>query len=136
MRRDDERRGDRALVHPFDGPSMMPNSSDAETDERQHRADGIESACGRVLRLRHEEVTGDQRGDPDRDVHPEHRAPREVLEQHATDDRSEGHAETGEARPDGDRPTALPGSRKTFVRIESVDGMISAPPMPISDRAG
>ena len=47
--------------------------------------------------------------DADRDVDPEHRAPREVLEQQAAGDRADGHGETGEAGPDGDRPAPLAG---------------------------
>ena len=76
----------------------------------------------------------DERDERDRDVDPEDRAPPEVVEQQSAGDGSDRHAEPGEAGPDGDRPAPLAGSRKTLARIDSVDGMINAPPMPMNAR--
>ena len=48
--------------------------------------------------------------------------------------RAEGDADAGDAGPDADGLAALRGSGKTLVRIDSVAGMISAPPMPMNAR--
>ena len=69
-----------------------------------------------------------------RDVDQEDRAPPEVLEQPAAGDRAEGDGHAG--RP-AQTPMARPrsvGSVNTLVRIDSVAGMISAPPTPMSAR--
>ena len=55
------------------------------------------------LRVGHEEVAEDERGDHDRHVHEEHRAPPEVREQRAAGDRADADAERGHAGPDADR---------------------------------
>ena len=88
---------------------------------------------GRVLRGRDEEDAGDQAEDHDRDVHEEHRAPVEVLEQEAAGERAEGGAEPGDAGPDADGPPRS-SAGNTLVMIDSVAGMISAPPMPMKAR--
>ena len=68
-------------------------------------------------------------------VHEEHRAPPEVLEQEAADHRAERDADAGDARPRCRWPGARSrGSGNTLVRIDSVAGMISAPPMPMKAR--
>ena len=104
------RRAPAGRSSPCAGPSMMPNSRRAEADDRQHAR-----RAGRACRwlgsfdVGHEEVAGDEGDDADREVDPEHRAPREVLEQQAAGDRADGHAEAGEPGPDGDRPAPLAG---------------------------
>ena len=94
-------------VQPRPGPSMMPNSS-------ENRATIDSAAPGRSSLpwfgsrdVGDEEGAEHQRRDADGDVHPEHRAPREVTQQDPADHRADGHGETGAAGPDGDRPTAL-----------------------------
>jgi hypothetical protein len=59
------------------------------------------------LRHGHEKRARDERDRDDHDVNQEDRAPPEVLEQPATDDRAECETDSGESRPDRDRLTAL-----------------------------
>ena len=106
----------------------------AERDDRQQRTERVERGVRRVLRLGDEQVAEHEPGDDDRHVDDEHRAPPEVLEQEAAGDRSEADAERGHAGPDADGLAPLRGSVNTFVMIDSVAGMMNAPPMPISAR--
>ena len=94
----------------------------------------IRPCCG-ITRCRDEEGAEHQRRDADRDVDPEHRLPREVLEQEPTGDRADGDGRGRRSRPRPRWPEPRSrGSRKTLVRIDSVAGMISAPPMPMNAR--
>ncbi len=94
---------------PFSGPSMIPNSSVASPTIDSTAPTGSSRDClgsrdlGMMNAPSHE-------GDPGhRNVDPEHRVPREVLEQEAADHRADGDGEPGEAGPDRDRPAALLG---------------------------
>ena len=77
---------------------------------------------------------GEQADDDDRDVHEEDRAPVEVLEQEAAGQRAE-HDPRGRRSP-AQTPIALPrsGPGNTLVMIDSVAGMMNAPPMPMNAR--
>ena len=54
----------------------------------------------------------DEGEDHDRHVHQEHRAPREVLEQEAADQRAEGDADAGDSRPRWRWPGPAPAGRE------------------------
>ena len=107
-----------------------------QPDDRQHRAHRVERGCRRVLRLRdRKKPERSQRDDHERDVDEEHRAPPEVLEQQAAEHRAEDDPR-GRRRPPRRRlPAPAPGRVKTLVMMESVAGMISAPPTPMTARA-
>ena len=83
-----------------------------EPGDRQDRAEGVELAGVRVLRGRDHEEAGEQADDHDRDVHEEHRAPVEVLDQEAAGERPEGAAETGDAGPGADGLAPLVGGEE------------------------
>ena len=105
-----------------------------EADDRQHRADRVERARRRVLRVRHDQPTRDERDDHDGHVHEEDRAPPEVLEQEAAGERAERDARGRTRRPRCRWPGRAPRRGNTLVRIDSVAGMMNAPPMPMSAR--
>ena len=77
---------------------------------------------------------GEQADHDDRDVHEEDRAPVEVLEQEAAGERAEHAGEPGGAGPDTRSPCPAPRTGNTLVMIDSVAGMMNAPPMPMNAR--
>ena len=82
-------------------------------------------------------ATGEERDDDDRDVQGEHRAPGEVFEQPAAGDGADGNGAGRRPWPRARWPSARSlGSVKTLVRIDSVVGMISAPPIPMNGACG
>ena len=96
-------------LQPRSGPSMIPSTSSADPEGRQHRADagrGPTCSSDAVLgttsdRRRCTTAAASDRGDE------EDRAPPELLEQRARHEDAEGAAGTGEAGPDADRLGAL-----------------------------
>ena len=79
-------------------------------------------------------MPGEEPDDDDRDVHEEDRAPVEVLEQEAAGERPEHAAEAGGRRPRRRSPCPAPSAGNTLVMIDSVAGMMNAPPMPMNAR--
>ena len=75
-----------------------------------------------------------ERDDGDRDVDEEDPVPVGVLDEPAARDRAERDAEARDGRPRRRSPAPRSSAGNTAVRIDSVDGMISAPPMPMSAR--
>ena len=88
---------------------MIPYTRLTSPDDRQDRTHRVERARRRVLRVRHDHATRDQRDDHDGDVHQEDRAPPEMAEEPAADDGSDRDAQAGHAGPDADRAAALLG---------------------------
>ena len=114
---------------------MIPHSRAIRPTIERTAPSGSSRGRRGVLRRRQEEVAGDEGDDHDRDVDQEDRAPPEVLEQEAAEQRAEGDADA-DATP-AQMPMARArsfGSVKTLVRIDSVAGMISAAPMPMNAR--
>ena len=70
----------------------------------------------------------------DRHVDEEDRAPPEVLEQDAADDRPEPTLGAGDGGPHADGPAPLTRVGEDVGEDRSVAGMMSAPPMPMNAR--
>ena len=96
---------------------------------------GSSLGVGRVLRRRDEEEARARAPiDDDRQVHEEDRAPVEVLEQEAAGERAERDADRRRRRPRRRSPGPARSVGKTLVMIDSVAGMMNAPPMPMNAR--
>ena len=122
-------------VQPLSGPSMRAKSRPKRPtiDRTEPMGSSLPSSGFFESGMRNQPE--DQRGEAQRHVDEEDRAPPEVLEQQAAAERADGDAEAGDAGPDADGLRPLAGSVNTFVRIDSVVGKMQAPPMPMSARA-
>ena len=85
-------------VRSLDDPVEQP----AERDDRQHRADGVEPSLVWIARGWDEVVAEHDGGDADGDVHEEHRAPCEVLEQQAAAEWADNDPQSRHTGPDAD----------------------------------
>ena len=100
---DQHRRRRPTLARSFDDPEQDAG----ERADRQHGSEPVDRLRVRILRVGHDR---DHRHDRDRDhrqVDEEHRAPPEMVEQVAADERPDRDAEPGHSRPDPDRAAPL-----------------------------
>ena len=102
----DHARSSPALVGGLDDAEQQP----AEADDREHRAERIELPSRGSREFGTKKWPSTIAVEADRDVHEEHRAPREVLEEQAAAERSDGDAEPRHAGPDADRLRPLPSA--------------------------
>ena len=102
------------LSQPCSGASMRANTMATTPIVDSTAPRRVERRLVRVARRRHQPRAEADGPEHERHVDQEHRAPPEVGEERAADQRPEAATGAGEARPDGDRLGA-------FVRREDVD---------------
>ena len=98
---------------PVDPGALLAALDDAvhhqhQAGDGQQHAEVVDPARARVPRLGHEQQDRDHADRGERDVDQEDRAPPEVGEQQAADDRADGHADAHGGGPDADGPGPLP----------------------------
>ena len=84
-----------------------------QADHGEQHAEHVDPAGPRVTRLGDQQRHQDHAGNDHRHVDQEDRAPPEVLQQRAAEDRADRHGETDRTGPDPDGPT-------TLARVEDV----------------
>jgi len=94
---------------PFVGPLLDPIDHGHDRDQRTGRAQQVEPTRLRGLELREQERGNQQQQQHRRNVDQEDRAPPEMIEQQAGDDRAENDAASEAAGPDADRGLAFLG---------------------------
>ena len=101
---------DRLHPEPLDalgGEGLDAVHDRAHGREREHRAQHVDAAGRGIAALGDEQRHEHEHGHEHRHGEQEHGAPREVLEQHAADERPEGAAGREARRPDRDGESAL-----------------------------
>ena len=118
-------------------PSRFTPRTTPSTPGRGHqRAEHVPGAVVAAPRLGQQQPAERQDHGHQRDVDQEDRAPPEVLDEEAAEHRSDGRADRGDRGPDADRDApARAGRGRPARRIDSVAGMIIAPPTPSRARA-
>ena len=115
--RDQPHTGRQSREHDGIGPPVRGSLDDAEYQRRRTGHGGedpepVQRRCMRVDRFGQQHHTGNQGGDTDRDVDQKHRAPPEMLQQPATDDRPQRQPDTQCTDPHRDRAATLVGAEQ------------------------
>ena len=104
-----EQRAEHARAQPGRAVAALhdPVDQQHQAEDGAEHADVVDPARGGVAGLRHQEERGDQADGGDRDVDQEDRAPPEVGEQQAAEDRADRDADADGGGPDADGPGPL-----------------------------
>ena len=123
-----------ASAQPRSGPSMIPKTSSAHTDQGEHPADDVDRRRVLVDGVGHASQRADHRHRGEPDVEPEEGLPGEELQQDRGDEQTDDRA--GRRRCPTQAPIARgrSSSGKEVVITDSVVGMTAAAPSPITAR--